>query len=365
MPETEYKAFAECKALESDAGGFEGYASLFGVRDAIGDVFKPGAFSRALKRFVGEGWIALNHDWQALPIGTIAEAHEDDKGLFVRGAYHSTPEAQAARRVAAERHERGKPMGLSVAFTLAEGGAERTSWGRNLTSVDQLHEVSHVNMPMLRPARISGVKSAVQQLELELRGAVGRHRTGTATGAWDGPANEARLSNDDGARVYRGAYAWQDPDKDPDTKAAWRFIHHFVGSDGSVGDASTIGCSTGIGVLNGGRQGTTIPDADRRGVWSHLAGHLRDADMTPPELRGMLVADMLARGLDFAEVVDELKAAGDLAHGRALHELVGPALAELDTWLHADEKHATDVARRRRFESERRLFRVASLNGRG
>ena len=41
----------------------------------------------------------------------------------------------------------------------------------------------------------------------------------------------------------------------------------------------------GIGVLNGGRGGTTIPDADRQGVWNHLAKHLRDADLTPPELK--------------------------------------------------------------------------------
>ncbi len=38
-------------------------------------------------------------------------------------------------------------------------------------------------------------------------------------------------------------------------------------------------------MLNGGRGGTTIPETDRRGVWEHLAAHLRDADLEPPDLR--------------------------------------------------------------------------------
>jgi hypothetical protein len=49
-----------------------------------------------------------------------------------------------------------------------------------------------------------------------------------------------------------------------------------------------LACSTGIGVLNGARTGTTIPDADRKGVWAHLAAHLEDAGVKPadiPELK--------------------------------------------------------------------------------
>src|SRR5262247_3217444 len=94
---------------------------------------------------------------------------------------------------------------------------------------------------------------------VEERSAIPSHTTATSDAAWDGPANEARLSNDAGRATYRRAYAWVDPDKDPDTKAAYRFIHHEVSGDGAVGAASTSACSTGIGVLNGGRGGTTIP----------------------------------------------------------------------------------------------------------
>ena len=111
------------------------------------------------------------------------------------------------------------------------------------------------------------------------------HHTGTNDSAWDGPAAEGRLKIDAGEAYYKSAFAWQDPDGDAETKAAYRFIHHFVSEDGTVGEASTVACSTGIGVLNGGRGGTTIPAGDRQGVYNHLAAHLKDADLEPPDLR--------------------------------------------------------------------------------
>lgn len=114
--------------------------------------------------------------------------------------------------------------------------------------------------------------------------AIASHKTGTSDANFDGPAQVTNLSTDAGAATYRKAFAWSDPNADPDTKADYRFIHHFVSAAGDVGDASTAGCSAGIAVLNGGRGATTIPEGDKQGVWDHLASHLRDAGRTPPPL---------------------------------------------------------------------------------
>lgn len=119
--------------------------------------------------------------------------------------------------------------------------------------------------------------------------AIGVHHTDTSEGAWDGPANEARLRLGAREAYYRRAYAWQDPDGDPGTKAAYGFIHHEVDGDGNIGAANIRASQTGIGVLNGARGGADIPDADRQGVWNHLAAHLRDADIEPPELRDLML----------------------------------------------------------------------------
>ena len=119
------------------------------------------------------------------------------------------------------------------------------------------------------------------------------HSTATSEAAWDGPANVAALRNDETAPYYRKAFAWIDPDGSPDTKAAYKFIHHEVGSEGDIGAANFIACSAGIAVLNGGRGGADIPDSDRQGVWNHLARHLRDGDREPPELRSLDFARLL------------------------------------------------------------------------
>jgi hypothetical protein len=116
--------------------------------------------------------------------------------------------------------------------------------------------------------------------------AVGPHHTATADDAWDGPAAEAALPSPMSEATGRGFYAWIDDsqvDAGQMPKTAGRFGHHDV-AGGNPGPANVKACQSGIGVLNGGRGGTTIPGADVQGVYNHLAGHLRDAGLEPPEL---------------------------------------------------------------------------------
>jgi hypothetical protein len=119
-------------------------------------------------------------------------------------------------------------------------------------------------------------------------GAIGPHDSGTSEAAWDSSANEARVRSPETLDYFRGIYAWgPDPDVDAEDgrypKSAFRFIHHEVGDGGRAGAANVTACSNAIGVLHGGRAGTTIPVADRRGVYNHLAKHLRDAGREVPE----------------------------------------------------------------------------------
>ncbi|MGE5193882.1 MAG: signal peptide peptidase SppA [Deltaproteobacteria bacterium] len=111
------------------------------------------------------------------------------------------------------------------------------------------------------------------------------HTTGTTDVAWDGPEQKTKVRSGENRAYYGKIYAWYDPGADEGNKSDYKFIHHMVGADGTPGDANTNGCSAGIGILNGGRTGTTIPDADRRGVYDHLAKHIRDAGKEPPELQ--------------------------------------------------------------------------------
>jgi hypothetical protein len=56
----------------------------------------------------------------------------------------------------------------------------------------------------------------------------------------------------------------------------------MVSDSGAPGSANLTACSTGIGVIHGGRGGTTVPAADRKGIYDHLAKHLTDGGLEAP-----------------------------------------------------------------------------------
>ncbi len=115
-------------------------------------------------------------------------------------------------------------------------------------------------------------------------GPIRSHSTETSRKAWAGARMETKLG-DAAAKVLRQAYAWADPQGDADVKASYKFIHHEVRRGGEVGPANVKACTSGIGVLNGARGGTNVPPADRKGIYNHLARHLRDAGEEPAPLR--------------------------------------------------------------------------------
>lgn len=127
-------------------------------------------------------------------------------------------------------------------------------------------------------------------LRVQEMGAVGTHDTATSDGAWDGPANEKKLEGPLTVAKARAAYAWYDGGAVEDgelPKSAAKFIHHEINADGTVGAANLTACSATIAALHGARSGTSIPEADRRGVYDHVAAHLRDAGREPEPFRAL------------------------------------------------------------------------------
>lgn len=101
--------------------------------------------------------------------------------------------------------------------------------------------------------------------------AIPPHNTKVIDMSWDGPAEEAKISNDAGASTLRRMYAWVDPDKNADTKGAYKFPHHEV-VDGSPGPAVLSGVRAAMSRV--GQSQTQIPEGDRSGVREHLQRHL-------------------------------------------------------------------------------------------
>lgn len=120
----------------------EGYASLFGVPDAGGDVVRAGAFSRSLQR--GARLPMLLQHRQGAIAGRWVRMVEDGRGLYVRGLIESA----AARAMV-----RAGLTGLSIGFRPRLWNALRPD-GRELVEVD-LVEVSLVTSPMQARARFA------------------------------------------------------------------------------------------------------------------------------------------------------------------------------------------------------------------
>lgn len=158
LVEIERKVF-ELKELNvADTGEISGYAAVFGNVDEGGDVILPGAFQKAIPAFLLDGFLAWNHYWD-MPVAIPTSATEDDNGLFIRAAFHTTDDAQKARTITAERIDAKKRMGLSIGYAVEE--EEYTRDARLLKVINPLFEVSLVTVPMNRLANVTAVKGSL------------------------------------------------------------------------------------------------------------------------------------------------------------------------------------------------------------
>jgi len=94
--------------------------------------------------------------------------------------------------------------------------------------------------------------------------------------AWDGPKEVATASVDD----LKLMCAWVDPEH-ADVKQGYKLPHHRASSHKAV----WRGVAAAMAALLGARGGAAIPDADKKGVYNHLAKHYKDFDKEAPEFK--------------------------------------------------------------------------------
>jgi len=277
MSQKTYRGRIEFKQDADQTGEFRAEFATLNVIDHDQDVTVPGAFHDGQETLI-EAW---NHNYAELPVGK-GIIHEDGDKAVVEGQFFLDTQGGL------EHYKTVKALGAmqewSYTFDIEESGEG---------------EFNDQDVRFLRKLDVWGVAPVQRGAGIDTRttdikgrkAALGSHSTGTTDAAWDGPANEARARSGEDVAYYRRIYAWRDPDGDPAVKSSYRFVHHMVAEGGAPGAANVRGCQSAIGVLNGGRGGTTIPDGDRQGVWNHLAKHLRDADLEPPELKAVGAGD--------------------------------------------------------------------------
>jgi hypothetical protein len=292
MMKPDMKTFFPLKAEFNDEQGlFRAVFATLNVVDKDDDLTLPGAF--------GE---------QRVPVG--AYGHSSWHGELPVGKGRIFEEGEEA--IVEGRFFLDTDLGKNTYRTIKAMG-DLQEWSYALPEIDyEMREENGRRIRVLKKIKVgevspvllgAGENTRTLDIKSGLKRAISSHSTSTDDGAWDAGANEKRVRKDESISYYRRIYAWQDPDGEVGNKSTYKFIHHFVSADGDPGAASTRACSNGIAVLNGARGGTNIPDADRQGVWRHLAKHLRDADKEPPELRSLDTLPQDMKLLDHLELV--------------------------------------------------------------
>lgn len=214
----EYKSVRfEVKQYDPDAGTLEGYANTWDL-DEGDDLVLPGAFKKTIKERVPAGKVKLldSHFWDgAHTIGTVVDAREDDKGLYIVARLASTPDAQAIRTKIMEGHLDRMSIGFQIIRDRFENDEATGKMIRVIEEV-KLFEVSVVPFPMNEEAAITSVKS-LNALVDELK-AGRRNSTGDFEKISDAIAALFDVLNDDEKdEVIKRIAPSAGPDDDPPT----------------------------------------------------------------------------------------------------------------------------------------------------
>lgn len=145
-----------------EEGVIEGYASVFGGVDSYGDTIEPTAYDNV----ISEGQKPLmfyQHDRWGVPIGKWEELSIDSKGLKVKGRLNL--ELKEAQDVYSAL-KFGSLDGMSIGFRLRDRDYEYDDNDVcHIKNISELLEISIVNFPADKSARVMGVKADPEDLE--------------------------------------------------------------------------------------------------------------------------------------------------------------------------------------------------------
>lgn len=296
---------------DDDAGTVTAVFATLSVVDHQGDRILPGAIGEQQVRMS-----AYQHgSWHgALPVGKGRVFERGNEAIFEGRFFLNTVAGR-------EHYLTVKEMGdlQEWSFALPE-----MDWSMVEEDGRRVREIKRVSIPEVSPVLMgAGIDTRTLAVKgAETKGALPSHSTPIVDTAWDGPA---AMRNAEGRAALRAISAWVDSDGDPDAKSSYKFPHHAKPG----APANMKACASAMGVLNGARGGADIPDADRKGVWNHIAKHMRDGDMEPPEMRA---ADP-PKQKRLIDLIDEAcrlvnKAARGAVVARALRDADGKGLSK-------------------------------------
>jgi|GEM_PF-1891226 len=254
---TKSTAYIEWKA-GTDPGELEGYASVFGNVDEVGDVVRPGAFKRTIDHWRKSSQpMPLIADHQMSTdgvVGSISGLAEDQRGLRFKARFSRSEKAQRLRQDILDGHIRGTSFTYEVMRDSPGTGSVAGKAVRRFLDELRLFEITISPFPINPMAGVTAAKAVVDQ-------------------PWDGDA--ARFTPEQ----WRKSCLIDTGQGDVDSKARYKLPVREPN-----GDVNRNALGSAAGALAGARGGLTDVSSDvMQKAARSLMSLYGEADMDPPE----------------------------------------------------------------------------------
>lgn len=283
----EQKTFKlEIKEL-SEAGEFEGYASIYGIVDLQNEVVDRGAFNRTLQHKKGKVFLLDGHD----PDKRIGVVYLEDTGFGLKAKGILNLAKERAREVYEDIKfylSHSLPLGMSIGFKTI-----KDSWEGMVRHLKELAlwEVSVVTFPALEPALIEGAKENEELTKglrnMEIKGVVPYQDWDLAeeNTPWDAREAESRVRKWAGGEEnmnwekYRSCFFWYDSEN-PENFTAYKlqYVDIINGTPKAIPRAIYAVATA----LQGARGGVNIPNADKEKIKNQVEKYYKKLDRTAP-----------------------------------------------------------------------------------
>jgi HK97 family phage prohead protease len=295
----EEKSFT-CYTKEVDGRTVTGLAAVFGNVDSQGDRIHRGAFKKTIRENARHFRHLWQHDYRQPPIAKIESIEEVTKTGLPSEVLSEFPDATGGLQV--KRTYLETPRGSEVLQGILSGALNEMSFMFDVVKSDFDEESEKTLIRNLRELRLwdtSDVNWGANPATVASKAAVPYRDTGMdVEGEWRAPTLAdftddvwADLTDAEKTRIANH-FAWAEQ-LPPENYGQLKLPHHRPGRSG-VGPAVWRGVAAAMAALLGARGGVQIPDADRRGVYNHLARHYEQFEKEPPNFKLVsLVCDII------------------------------------------------------------------------
>jgi len=319
---------------DDDVYTLSGYASVFGNTDLDGDIIEKGAFAESLKN--RQPLLLVNHNMSDLPVGSVVECAEDQKGLYFE-AKMPKDDALVRDRLAPQLRN-NSIKGVSIGFRTTDSEPIKGGRGRRIKSAE-LWEISIVNVPANPLAGVSRMKSATISELLPV--------SDKKSGAWDQAAALERVKahTDCGStpsEAFAKAFLFVDQTA-LDDWASYKFLIADV--EGGCLKAQSTALFNASALIVGHREGGDLNDDMKSAIRPVLDAYYAEMDLKSP-FAGM--SSLEYDSLDASAREVRLRACGltpGLAKSLSGHREGGRTRREGGSELHQDVKSLMDEVR--------------------